>query len=255
MSYDNNGGRMARPQRPKRVCKEPEYNVFTPKNGNGQYIVLSVDEYETIRLIDLEGKSREECADQMDIARTTAQAIYNSARSKLAQCLVDGYELRIEGGSFSLCDGAVRCSHCSKWQNGKFKIDIDEKTEGIMRIAVTFEDGNVFQHFGRTQCFKIFEVEGKEIVKATLYGSNGAGHGALAGLLKDAQVDVLICGGLGQGALNALNQAGIEVIAGASGNVDDNVQAYLDGNLVSTGSNCNHHDHGEGHVCGDHGCH
>ena len=124
-----------------------------------------------------------------------------------------------------------------------------------MKIAVTYENGNVFQHFGRTQLFKIYDVEGKEIKKTVLYGSNGAGHGALVGVLMEAGANVLICGGLGQGAMNALIEAGIEVIAGATGNTDENVKAYLEGNLVSTGSNCHHHNHDENHKCGDHGCH
>lgn len=124
-----------------------------------------------------------------------------------------------------------------------------------MRIAVTYDNGNVFQHFGRTEFFKIYDLIDDKITGMQILASDGAGHGALAGLLSDNKVDVLICGGLGSGALNALTQAGIEVIAGASGNADSAVIAYLSGNLVSTGSNCNHHDHGEGHSCGDHGCH
>ena len=123
-----------------------------------------------------------------------------------------------------------------------------------MRIAVTYENGEVFQHFGHTEYFKIYDVEGTEIKCAEVYGSNGAGHGALAGVLFNSGVNVLICGGLGAGAMNALTNAGIEVIAGATGDVDEAVQAYLAGNLVSTGSNCNHHEHEGGHSCGSHGC-
>lgn len=76
---------------------------------------MTLDEYETIRLIDLDGLTQEECARQMDVARTTAQAIYNSARRKLAQCLVEVRELHIEGGEYVLCDGqnhACRSRHC-----------------------------------------------------------------------------------------------------------------------------------------------
>ncbi len=123
-----------------------------------------------------------------------------------------------------------------------------------MRIAVTYENGQVFQHFGRTEAFKLFDVADNCIKSADVISSNGAGHGALAGVLSASAVDVLICGGLGTGAMNALTQAGIEVIAGASGDVDEAVKAYLAGELVSTGSNCHHHDHEEGHSCGSHGC-
>lgn len=123
-----------------------------------------------------------------------------------------------------------------------------------MKIAVTYQNGQVFQHFGRTEYFKIFDTENGEIINTDILASNGVGHGALAGLLSDSKVGVLICGGLGTGALNALKSAGIEVIAGASGDADTAVKEYLVGNLVSTGSNCNHHHHEDGHSCGSHGC-
>ena len=122
-----------------------------------------------------------------------------------------------------------------------------------MRIAVTYENGNVFQHFGHTEEFKVFEVEDGKVVSAQIIGSNGSGHGALASLLNDKGIDVLICGGIGGGAQSALAERGIELCAGASGDVDEAVAAYLRGELINTGANCDHH-HGEGHSCGDHGC-
>lgn len=121
-----------------------------------------------------------------------------------------------------------------------------------MKIATTYENGNIFQHFGRTEYFKVYEVEDGAIVSSEVIGSDGIGHGALAGLLANHDIQVLICGGLGGGALNALTNAGIEVCAGASGNADEAVAAYLRGELVDTGANCDHHHHGEGHECGHH---
>lgn len=106
-----------------------------------------------------------------------------------------------------------------------------------MKIAATYENGNIFQHFGRTETFKVYEVEDGKIVSSQVIGSNGIGHGALAGLLADQDIKVLICGGLGGGALNALNEAGIEVCAGASGSADEAVEAYLRGELVDSGAN------------------
>ncbi len=123
-----------------------------------------------------------------------------------------------------------------------------------MKIAVTYENGEVFQHFGRTENFKVYMVEDQKVVSSEMIGSNGTGHGALAGLLADQGVDVLICGGIGGGAQAALQEAGVELIAGAEGNTDEAVEAYLRGELISTGSNCHHHDHEEGHACGEHGC-
>lgn len=113
-----------------------------------------------------------------------------------------------------------------------------------MKIAVTFEAGNIFQHFGRTELFKIYEVEENKIISADIIGTGGAGHEALAGVLADEGVNVLICGGMGPGAQAALTEAGIETISGASGSADDAVLAYLKGELVSAGVNCDH-DHEE----------
>ena len=122
-----------------------------------------------------------------------------------------------------------------------------------MRIAVTHENGNVFQHFGHSEEFKVYEVEDKQVVRSEIIGSNGSGHGALARLLSEQRIDVLICGGIGGGAQAALAENGIELCAGASGSADAAVEAYLRGELVNTGANCDHH-HGEEHSCGDHSC-
>lgn len=121
-----------------------------------------------------------------------------------------------------------------------------------MKIAVTYDNGNVFQHFGKTEFFKVYEVEDNKVVSSEVIGSNGVGHGALAGLLADQAVDVLICGGIGGGAQAALEEAGVELCAGAEGDTDQAVEAYLKGELISSGANCDHHHHEEGHSCGGH---
>ncbi len=120
-----------------------------------------------------------------------------------------------------------------------------------MKIAVTYDNGNIFQHFGRTEFFKVYDVEDNKVVSSQVIGSNGVGHGALAGLLADQSVDVLICGGIGGEAQAALEEAGVELCAGAEGDADQAVEAYLKGELVSSGANCDHH-HEEGHSCGHH---
>ena len=121
-----------------------------------------------------------------------------------------------------------------------------------MKIAVTYDNGEIFQHFGKTESFKVYEVEDNKVVSSEVIGSNGTGHGALAGLLAEQGVNVLICGGIGGGAQTALTEAGIELCAGAQGNTDQAVESYLKGELVSSGANCDHHHHEEGHSCG--GC-
>ena len=126
-----------------------------------------------------------------------------------------------------------------------------------MKIAVTYENGEIFQHFGHTAQFKVYEVEDGQIVKSEVIDTNGSGHGALAGLLCDLGIEVLICGGIGGGAQMALAQVGIDLYGGVSGDADDAVIAFVSGNLnYDPEAKCDHHDHhhGEGHTCGDHGC-
>ena len=126
-----------------------------------------------------------------------------------------------------------------------------------MKIAVTFENGQVFQHFGHTSQFKIYEVEGDTVKSATVVDTNGSGHGALAGFLKAQGVGVLICGGIGGGAQTALKEAGIKVYGGVQGAADMAAVSFITGSLrYNPDVKCDHHDHehGEGHTCGDHGC-
>ena len=125
-----------------------------------------------------------------------------------------------------------------------------------MRIAVTYDYGEVFQHFGHTEQFKLYEVEDGKVISSEITGTDGSGHEAMAGFLADKGVDVLICGGIGDGAQAALTEAGIELCSGAAGDADEAVAAYLLGNLVNSGVNCDHHhhEHGDDCSCGDHDC-
>lgn len=122
-----------------------------------------------------------------------------------------------------------------------------------MRIAVTYDNGNVFQHFGRTEQFKIYDVEDGKVVSSQVVGSNGAGHGALAGVLAAGGVNILICGGIGGGAINALSQTGIDIYAGAQGDCDAIVAAFLAGEFEQV-ENATCDCHGEGHEHGHEGC-
>lgn len=126
-----------------------------------------------------------------------------------------------------------------------------------MKIAVTHENGMIFQHFGHTEQFAIYEVEGGTVTKKTVVSTNGQGHGALSRILKDMKVDVLICGGIGGGAQLALKEAGIKLYGGVSGSCDGAVKAFIEGRLgYDPNVKCNHHEHehGKDHACGDHGC-
>lgn len=123
-----------------------------------------------------------------------------------------------------------------------------------MNIAVTFENGEIFQHFGHTEQFRVYETDGKSILSKKTIATLGSGHGALAGFLKNLGVETLICGGIGGGARQALDEAGIRIFAGCSGNADDAVSALLAGKLVYNPNElCSHHDEHHGD-CGEHGC-
>ena len=125
-----------------------------------------------------------------------------------------------------------------------------------MRIAVTFEDGQIFQHFGRTEQFKVYDAEDGKVISSEVVSTNGQGHGALAGVLRALNADILICGGIGGGAQAALAANGIKLCGGVSGDADQAVEAFLAGSLhYDPEVHCDHHGHGDHeHHCGSHGC-
>ncbi len=256
---------MARPVRCRRICLEPKYDCFIPRGADGaQEVILTVDEFEAVRLIDHEKRTHEQCAGQMGVSRTTVTEMYERARAKIAECLVEGKTLCIFGGNYTLCDGSAwSCcqKQCDRADQAAANRAVNRKEAGRMRIAVTYENGNVFQHFGHTEQFKVYEIEDGAITDAQVISTEGNGHGALAGMLSELKVDTLICGGIGAGAQNALAAAGIRLYGGVSGSTDEAVKALLAGTLAYNPEvHCDHHgeghSHGEGHVCGAHhgGC-
>ena len=235
---------MPRPTRSRRIEGYPEHWSFSPDNADdAEEVILALDEYEAIRLIDRERLTQEQCAARMGVARTTVTAIYENARAKLAQVIVDGKRLRISGGSYQIIRHEMR--------------QIIEKGQTAMRIAVTYENGEIFQHFGRTEHFKLYDIEDGTITNEQIAETGGSGHGALAGFLRAAQVDALICGGIGPGAQMALAEAGITLYGGVSGNADAAAKAFAEGRLAyDPDAHCDHHDHaGEGHDCAHDGGH
>lgn len=118
-----------------------------------------------------------------------------------------------------------------------------------MKIAVTTQGNQVFQHFGKCPAFSLFSIENGEIKEKTIIDASQNGHSALAGFLKDSGVDVVICGGIGGGAKQMLSSTGIKLISGIEGNIEEAVNAYLSGNLSDMGGACNHEEHGHDHVC------
>ncbi len=241
---------MPRTTKRRKIRSFPNYYSFIPEDadpGRIETVMLSLDEFETIRLLDHEGLNQEECAARMGVARTTVTAMYESARRKTVAAIVEGKKLCIAGGNIEI----------DRERNG-LNVDIKSKGEKTMRVAVTYDNGNVFGHFGRTEQFKVYDIEDGKIVSSKILDTNGEGCGALAGILNLADVDALICGGIGGGAQMALQEAGIRLYAGASGNTDAVVEALIAGTLDASGeANCDHHDHehSAGHSCGHGKCH
>ncbi|MEG2175219.1 MAG: DUF134 domain-containing protein, partial [Oscillospiraceae bacterium] len=161
-------------------------------------VEMAIDEYECIRLIDYLSLTQEECAAQMNVARTTVQAIYDSARKKISDVLINGKRLVIGGGCYNLCENAERC--CGKDCKCICRISRNIKAQlltyvryrriisvyyeyiwrQIMKIAVTYEDGQVFGHFGHCENFKIYDIENSTVKSSQVVSAIGSGHGALA---------------------------------------------------------------------------
>ena len=238
---------MPRPVKCRKVERLPVYRSFSSDDADAvESIRMTVDEFEALRLLDGEGLTQEACAVRMHIARTTVTAIYDSARKKIADVLVHGKRLLIAGG-------------CCEFEPVEINQAIMEKGSRTMRIAVTYENGEVFQHFGHAKQFKLYDVEESKIVAEQIVDTNGNGHGALAGFLQAVKADALICGGIGMGAQTALTDAGIKFYAGVQGSADAAAKALAEGNLAyDPDARCDHHDHdhdqnhGDGHDCGQH---
>ncbi|MBR0381726.1 MAG: DUF134 domain-containing protein [Eubacterium sp.] len=239
---------MARPIRCRRIERLPVYRSFSPDDiRTDESVRMTVDEFEALRLLDDEGLTQEACAARMNVARTTVTAIYDSARKKVADALVHGKRLLITGG---------RCEFAPV----EIKQHIMKKGSSTMRIAVTYENGEIFQHFGHSEQFKLYDVKDGKIIGEQVIDTNGSGHGALAGFLQAAKADALICGGIGMGAQMALADAGIKLYAGVRGSADEAANALISGTLeYDPDARCDHHGHhhegdcGHDH-CADHHC-
>ena len=240
---------MSRPLKKRRVSALPPCTHFLPQGGEAApEVIISLEEYECIRLLDYLGMTQEECAKQMGVARTTVQALYLAARKRMAGCLVEGRPLIISGGNFELCPACQHSPH-------PVRLAMQKGSNSPMKLAVTYDNGQIFQHFGHTENFKVYTIENNAIQEAHVISSNGAGHGALATLLQEENIDTLICGGIGGGAQNALAQAGITLYGGVQGDADAAVNDFLSGKLAyDPAVHCDHHGHGEGHSCGNHDC-
>lgn len=223
---------MPRRKKCRKVCQMPATQEFRPVGSapRGGAVILSVDEYEAIRLIDKQGFSQEECSRYMQVARTTVQAIYNSARKKLAEALVAGLPLRIEGGDYQLCDGKEEycgCGGCQKHRRRQMPGMQSIREEKPMRIAVPLDENqeDVCAVLSRAPWF-LFWDEGKETIAQNPAAAAQSGAGVQAAqFLVDSGVNALITPRCGQNAAEVFAVAGIKIYKAAHKTAAENLAA------------------------------
>ena len=244
---------MARSKKCRRICLDVACSTFQAL-GREEKTLLELDELEAMRLADYENMEQEKAADKMNVSRGTFQRILYSARRKVADALLNGRSIHIESRERerTCCTTGPVCSRCY-FPRRAAGTETHIRKENCMKIAVTCENDQVYQHFGHTPEFAVFEIVDGKINGMQKVPTGDSGHGALAGFLADRNVELLLCGGIGGGALQALAEAGIEVIGGVSGDVVNAVGDYLKGVLKPDPNfRCSHHHHEggeEGHSC------
>ena len=212
---------MPRPKKCRKVCQMPTTKEFQPIGDTSckASVILTVDEYEAIRLIDKQGFSQEKCSNYMQVARTTVQLIYNSARKKLADALVDGLSIRIEGGDFQLCDGNedyCGCGGCRRHRRGCVQRNIQE--DGKMRIAIPLDENkqDVCIVLARAPYFLLREDGKDTIVENPAAQAHGGAGIHAAQFLVDSGVNVLITVRCGQNAADVFKAAGMKIYKSAN---------------------------------------
>ena len=232
---------MPRPRKYRKVCCLPESNIFGPvpaglvKEGA---VILKVDEYETIRLIDFEGMSQEDCAKSMNVARTTVQRMYVEARKKVSDCLVNGKLLKIEGGEYKLYDENERMCGYGRCRKHKTLKAIKRKTGKQMKIALPVDgdslEGMIAGSFGRTKKFIIADKDTLEYElrdnDQNLQAAQGAGIQS-AQNIAEYGAEAVISLNLGPKAFKVLKGSGIAVYEGKKGSIRENIEAFKAGEL------------------------
>lgn len=240
---------MARTVKCRRVCGRPAALRFMPDPYAAETLDLTLEELESLRLCDFEGHEQAGAAERMGVSRGTFQRILYSAHHKVAEALCTGKGIMIGGGNYEYAEewcGTARCSLCA-FSEEAHRADCERKKEIMNKgvIAVTEENGNIFQHFGHTRFFAIYQIEDGKVASKKIVDAEGSGHSALGGFLRENGADLLICGGIGGGAKNVLAEAGISLVSGAQGATDDAVQAFLAGSLKDDpAGECSHHHEG-----------
>lgn len=223
---------MPRPINERRLGAPIQARVMKPAGVPArelEEVLLGFDEAEALRLADLEGLYQEAAARSMGVSRQTFGRIIETARRKIADALLNGKALRIDGG----------------------EITIGKQGDGIMKIAVPSRDGLVDEHFGHCKEFLVFRVESDRLVAEPAIPSP-EGCGCKSGVAADlarAGVSHLVAGNMGEGAVRVLASHGISVIRGAAGNAAEAAHAFFKGTLADSGVGCAGHGGEAGHEC------
>lgn len=219
---------MPRPQKCRRICELPEHKSFGPRSNSqsGEVITLAIDEYETIRLIDLEKLTQEECAEQMCIARTTVQAIYNAARTKIADAIVNGKNLDIAGGKYVICN---RKQGCYRSKETCIRLRNKEVKKG-MKVAIPVDEDRetICASFGRAPEFAIYEETSQEITYIENQACNAEGGAGVetAQFLLDQDIYAVITPRCGENAANVFKAADILLYQSNSSSLIDEIEKY-----------------------------
>ena len=225
---------MPRRKKCRKVCQMPPVQEFRPVGAApGGLVVLSVDEYEAIRLIDGQGFSQEECSSYMQVARTTVQLIYNSARKKLADALVEGLTIRIEGGDYRLCDGSEEYCGCGGcWKHRRYQT-LKNEEEKHMRIAIPLDENkqDVCIVLARAPYFLFQDEDGESIVPNPAAQAEGGAGMQAAQFLLDSGVTALITVRCGQNAADVFTAAGIKIYKSVNKTATAELAAFADGKL------------------------
>lgn len=228
---------MARPVKCRKVCRLPDNSEFMPAAApdNSEPVILTVDEYEAIRLIDREKMTQEQCSEYMNVARTTAQQIYNSARSKLADVLVEGRYLKIRGGEYSLCDGKefyCSCNGC-RIHRRRCMRQIEGGKTMIAAIPLNDDRKTVCQSFGRAPYYMYFNADaGTTEIEENPAAESESGAGLKAAqFIADSGAKALITPRCGENAAKVLQAAEIAIYKSEGDDAEAQLKAFADGKL------------------------
>ena len=225
---------MPRPRKCRRVCKLPENLGFTPfhPGENTEPVILNVDEFEAFRLIDREGLSQEECGNYMDVARTTVQQIYTSARKRIADALYEGRPLKIQGGEYRICEEESGCPGC----HGCPRVNLTNKAkkeDHKMIIAIPLDENqkDVCPVLARAPYF-LFSRDGEiEILENPASQAQGGAGLKAAQFLVDQETDVILTVRCGQNSADVFAAAEMEIYKTQSNSAEENLSAYQEGKL------------------------